>query len=834
MGISETSGLEVRAHQKEAVNSILDAIRSEKTRCVVWMTHGSGATYTLALTLKELFGFSTPRVLVVVDRKDIALQVKEIINEVLLGLVNFVSIKTIQSLNNKTEALSEFDIVFSLGLLGQSLERLSEWRRSDPLFILTNTPILGKDKDFGELIYRYSFQDAIDDNVVLPLKLNLGINFIESSQEERELIFDSILSQVRSHAEKKFLVTCESRVEANIVYDYFTQVLGSESTVLYTSDVSDREANLKRFRLLGETRIIVVVDMLLTGFEMPELTDIILLRKLASHTLMQAIARVNRRGSNKEYGEVWDFGKNDFNILDGLIFSEVEELVIGGKKTVSDTSIIQRRITPIGDQPTDNDLLNRGQLVHILKGIIESQDSFKPLNIGLFGRWGTGKSTVIELLRTEFKNNSKYYFVSFNAWENEHCDSMSAAIANSIADSLYFKRSIIKKLWFNFLDKFWLRKDEWSYTLLITFLVSAGIFIFNNTSPTDVKKALSDVNSISSLTGYIAIFSLVIGFLRAGFKNPLTQTLVKLIKNERYKKSLGNAQELKESITSLLKAACFRLFEDDKETILIIDDLDRCSSDKILQTIEAVRLLVGNSNVIILYAVDKSTLLNAVNTKYEKESSLKPLKKARDFLGKIFQLVVELEKPTKGVCDKFIFDRLYKSARTEGSHNVITGNTNEHSNQDVPLSERVIKFDELSVDEYEYIENDEYLEPAINEAEFFSYYNRLFEIENPRTLIRLHNTVTFMKGLYPEIVINNTELKVYIFFIFLHEYTCEHLQDVDLYLSQFINLNEAELPKKLHDKYKLFKSEFSGLSSKQLTSICSRVEKLSLPHSLYE
>lgn len=58
----------------------------------------------------------------------------------------------------------------------------------------------------------------------------------------------------------------------------------------------------------GDTlEIIIVVDKLLTGFDAPCNTVLYLARKLKEHTLLQAIARVNRLHDGKEYGLVLDY-----------------------------------------------------------------------------------------------------------------------------------------------------------------------------------------------------------------------------------------------------------------------------------------------------------------------------------------------------------------------------------------------------------------------------------------------------------------------------------------------------------------------------------------------
>jgi len=68
----------------------------------------------------------------------------------------------------------------------------------------------------------------------------------------------------------------------------------------YESNVINRFKN-------GETEIIIVVDKLLTGFDEPKNTVLYLDRMLREHTLLQAIARVNRVCADKEFGYIVDY-----------------------------------------------------------------------------------------------------------------------------------------------------------------------------------------------------------------------------------------------------------------------------------------------------------------------------------------------------------------------------------------------------------------------------------------------------------------------------------------------------------------------------------------------
>ena len=64
---------------------------------------------------------------------------------------------------------------------------------------------------------------------------------------------------------------------------------------------------INRFKYDKDPEIIIVVDKLLTGFDAPRNTFLYITRSLKEHTLLQAIARVNRVHPGKDYGFIIDY-----------------------------------------------------------------------------------------------------------------------------------------------------------------------------------------------------------------------------------------------------------------------------------------------------------------------------------------------------------------------------------------------------------------------------------------------------------------------------------------------------------------------------------------------
>jgi len=75
----------------------------------------------------------------------------------------------------------------------------------------------------------------------------------------------------------------------------------------FHTDSEERDSIVKEFKEDGNPELLVVHNMLLTGFDAPILKTMYLDRNLKNHNLMQAIARTNRPAEGKENGEIVDF-----------------------------------------------------------------------------------------------------------------------------------------------------------------------------------------------------------------------------------------------------------------------------------------------------------------------------------------------------------------------------------------------------------------------------------------------------------------------------------------------------------------------------------------------
>jgi len=92
--------------------------------------------------------------------------------------------------------------------------------------------------------------------------------------------------------------------DKGIIKDYLEQMQAEYGT----KDVKDvHQAVIENFKTRKEPKILIVTDMLITGFDAPVLWTMYLDKPLKEHRVLQAIARTNRPFLNKKFGLIVDY-----------------------------------------------------------------------------------------------------------------------------------------------------------------------------------------------------------------------------------------------------------------------------------------------------------------------------------------------------------------------------------------------------------------------------------------------------------------------------------------------------------------------------------------------
>lgn len=247
---------------------------------------------------------------------------------------------------------------------GSFLANLLEADKNAIKIALTGTPLLKAEraswKVFGNYFHTYYYDKSIQDGYTLKIiredietsyreKLSEIYEKLETLVEKKDIKKSDIIehdSYVKELLKyiitdlKRFrqlhgddtlggMVICETSEQARKLFAYFDEIqqelnagasLQSHFRVgLILHDSDDKETRkqiVKDFKKNMTIDILIVYNMLLTGFDAPRLKRLYFGRKLKDHNLLQAITRVNRPYKDNRYGYVIDFADIKQNFQD--------------------------------------------------------------------------------------------------------------------------------------------------------------------------------------------------------------------------------------------------------------------------------------------------------------------------------------------------------------------------------------------------------------------------------------------------------------------------------------------------------------------------------------
>ena len=229
----------------------------------------------------------------------------------------------------------------------------------------------------------------------------------------------------------------------------------------------------------------------------------------------------------------------------------------------------------LSDNETKVDMLNNMAIAKTIASIIRDCDE-RPISIGVHGDWGAGKSSILEMVESEFSaNDDGIVCIKFNGWRHQGFEDAKTALMSSIISELEKNQKIadkaketLSKLWKNINWLSVAKAAGGAIFSLATGFTPAGLLIASIDS---VKSAVADKGSAE------ATIETAGQFLKDA----------KVFENNNSVSSVFS--EFQMNFDELLKKS------EIKKLVVLIDDLDRCLPKVTIETLEAVRLFMTNS-----------------------------------------------------------------------------------------------------------------------------------------------------------------------------------------------------------------------------------------------
>lgn len=438
--------------------------------------------------------------------------------------------------------------------------------------------------------------------------------------------------------------------------------------------------------------------------------------------------------------------ENLYHQANSLIFKEFFKVVL---KVDFDTVLLPPKLGAAARQKISIDEIVEPKLevslvAKELTGVIDNLDRNKGQMIGIFGSWGRGKTFLYDRMREHIDDNKElrfeYEHYTFNAWKYQETETIWAHLYDSLLDGYIgnvnrwrkfwktFRLNIARKGWFPIVSIF----VNLIVTTLLTFMVSTAVKF-------EVAKWL-----VYLFGGAVGVLQAVYIYWR--FYQPVKATIESYTSLHSYNEVLGIQSEIQEELVVLMQHWLKRKSKGKarKRLLLFVDDIDRCQEEKIINVLDALRVMLDNDElierIIVLVAVDEVLLNRAIEFKYrnfkfeEKRDYYKNL--VEEYMDKLFIAGIKLPKlniEEQGVIlrnyaiNNNILERV-ESVSTQGE------NTGESSTSDIQDSST----DDLIFPEAnprEYIESQSEYFLLEKELEVLnSYSNHLSKSVTPRQL----------------------------------------------------------------------------------------------------
>jgi KAP family P-loop domain len=324
-------------------------------------------------------------------------------------------------------------------------------------------------------------------------------------------------------------------------------------------------------------------------------------------------------------------------------------------------------VPTLEDAPAELDELGRATLAEVVCRRIRRvrlQGQTRAFSVHIDGRWGSGKSSLMNLLARELRardepKENRWIVITFNAWAHQRIDQpwwwlMTKVHRAGKRDVWAISRSRAAKLWL--LDAWWRLRDGWAAYLLapvaavvLILLWRRGVFGESLNHASEAAKAF---------VGLIAFGALLWGGIKGA-------------RRWLHSGPGGAATSLLEQgrdPLEVVRRRFTRLAHELRPLAIFIDDLDRCRNEYVVRLLEGIQTLFADVPVVYVIAADGAWLRDAYMQAYGGFSSTagepgRPL--GALFLEKTFQQTVPLPGIPADVRARY-WQRLLNERRGQG------------------------------------------------------------------------------------------------------------------------------------------------------------------------
>jgi formylglycine-generating enzyme required for sulfatase activity len=256
----------------------------------------------------------------------------------------------------------------------------------------------------------------------------------------------------------------------------------------------------------------------------------------------------------------------------------------------------------VNDQWTDIDALDFKPYVETLADIIQTGNT--PLTIGVFGTWGSGKTSLMRMVKKQLPDD--FTIAWFDAWKYDKEETLWRAFLLNVLLAVEKKSGETEEL--KTLKTMLYRGLEFEKTGGVTIdLAKLGAKVAKGA----IQIGLSFIPPLKTLTDLAKeLQKSGAGNVTDGFEGAIQRERTKI-----YVEQVRSLEQFQEKFATLIQS-----YISSNRLVVFVDDLDRCLPEKSIQVLEAIKLFLDVTDCVFVLGVDQDVIARGIEMKYKEFS----------------------------------------------------------------------------------------------------------------------------------------------------------------------------------------------------------------------
>jgi formylglycine-generating enzyme required for sulfatase activity len=300
----------------------------------------------------------------------------------------------------------------------------------------------------------------------------------------------------------------------------------------------------------------------------------------------------------------------------------------------------------------DQDRLKFEHYASVLAEIIQEADT--PLTVGIFGSWGSGKTSLMRLIKDtldKHDDKTQYKTLWFDAWTFDKEDALWRALILLVLKEL--RKEIPEE------DKVATKKlDDLESSLYrdVDREEMGGVTVDWEKAGKATLSGLTRL-SLSLIPGVGTFLAKTAEEAQKQLSGDNLDSLFDAVQRERQKihrEHIASLEQFQIGFAELLKE---HFLKKDRRLVVFIDDLDRCLPEKAISVLEAIKLFLDAPGCVYVVGTDRDVIEQGIRVKYKDffvgETTKTPIT-GDSYLEKIIQIPFHMPPLQEERIDDFI------------------------------------------------------------------------------------------------------------------------------------------------------------------------------------